>query len=94
VRILGRDFKVIRDTNATEALTAWGFCDRLTDEIVLRKRGSEYTEGQEKSTFLHESIHVIDDLLKLGLNEEQVSLLSVGVLALIVDNKLDFLSCE
>ena len=39
---------------------------------------------------LHELIHVVDFNRGLGLTEEQVTSLSSGIYALIVDNKLDF----
>lgn len=43
---------------------------------------------------MHECIHLLSNSLSLKLEEEQVSLLAVGLCALILDNKLDFLNCE
>lgn len=41
---------------------------------------------QEQDTHLHELFHLIDDLLEIGLSEEQVVKLTTGLLALMKDN--------
>jgi len=46
----------------------------------------------EMDTLLHECIHAIDDCFQLKMSERQVYCLSVGVLALLRDNR-DMLTC-
>ena len=46
----------------------------------------------EMDTLLHECIHAIDDCFQLKMSERQVYCLSVGVLALLRDNR-DMLVC-
>lgn len=62
--------------------------------MTLRPRCESHTEPQQSTTFLHESIHAIDMMLHIGLDEDQTHLLSVGFLAFIRDNKLDFLNLD
>ena len=57
--------------------------------MLKSKKDYENNHYQEVLTFWHECIHGISDSLLLGLTEEQVSLLAVGTLAVIRDNKLD-----
>lgn len=41
---------------------------------------------QERETLLHEAIHAIDHAARIGLTEKQVSRLSMGLLAALLDN--------
>jgi len=41
---------------------------------------------QEQDTVAHELFHLIDDLLEIGLSEEQVVKLTTGILAALKDN--------
>ena len=47
-------------------------------------------EGQpldsEQDTVLHESLHCIDEMLELGMTEEQVTKLALGLTAVMKDN--------
>lgn len=53
-----------------------GWCDRNNSIIVLNKSVSQ---EQQAEKLIHEVIHAIDDELSLGLDEEQVARLAVGL---------------
>lgn len=87
----GRVYTVIRDTHIADKVECWGFLDLLTDELFMKKRSIEnFPMSREKQVFMHELIHIVDDNLKIGLDELQTQRLAVGLITLIVANKLDF----
>jgi len=90
VKAFGRIYKIIRDTDTTNKMECWGYLDAMTDTIVLRKRSCEFTPGHEKQVFFHELMHVVDSNFHIGLTEEQIQTMSVGITTIIEDNKLDF----
>lgn len=46
----------------------------------------QYSIDQQKCTFLHECIHGIDDVVEIGLDEDQVRQLAKGLYQFIKDN--------
>ena len=48
-----------------------------TEQLIVINR--EQGKQQLEETLLHEVLHVIDDELKLGLAEEQITRLAVGI---------------
>lgn len=92
VKAFGRVYKVIRDNETTNKMECWGYLDAMKDVIVLRKRDCEFTPGHEKQVFLHELMHLVDSNFHVGLTEEQVQTMAVGLTTVIEDNKLDFTS--
>jgi len=89
IKAFGRLYSVHRDNNITDKIDCWGYIDHSTDEIVLKKRSLDFTMGHERQTFMHEIIHLVDDNLKVGLDEKQTQLLSAGLTTILADNKLD-----
>lgn len=90
VKAFGRIYKVTRDNETTNKMECWGYLDAMKDVIVLRKRDCEFTPGHEKQVFLHELMHVVDSNFHVGLTEEQIQTMAVGLATVIEDNKLDF----
>lgn len=45
-----------------------------------------HSEDMQKCTLIHESIHGIDDIFDIGLEEEQVVKLGKGIYQFIIDN--------
>lgn len=74
---------------------------KVKNELGSGYEGRTYTHDHEillnveaksiDSTLMHEIIHVIDINRGLKLSEEQVQSLSMGIYAVIVDNKLNFI---
>lgn len=50
------------------------------------KLSNLYSNDQKKCTFIHESIHGIDDIMEIDLDEDQVRKLGKGVYQFIKDN--------
>lgn len=90
MKAFGREYQIIRDNTITDKIECWAFLDLFRDEIVMKKRSTEFCMGHEKQVLLHELIHLVDDNLRIGLSEEQTQMLAVGLVAIMVDNKLDF----
>jgi hypothetical protein len=91
IKAFGREYAVVRDTHFADKVECWGYLDLLTDEILMKKRSTDaFTMTREKQVFMHELIHIIDDNLKLGLDEPQTQRLAVGIVTIIIDNRLDF----
>jgi hypothetical protein len=89
--VFGREYSVVRDSHTADRSECWGFLDLLTDEILLKARSSDaFSMTREKQVFMHELIHIIDDNLRIGLGDDDAQRLAVGLVTLIVDNKLDF----
>ena len=60
-------------------------------EYVIKIKSGQHPLA-EMDTLLHECIHAIDDCFQLKMSERQVYCLSVGVIALLRDNR-DMLAC-
>jgi hypothetical protein len=90
IKAFGREYKIVRENSTTRKLECWGYFDDMEDTIVLRERSVGFTSGHERQVFLHEIIHIIETNLPIGLTEEQVQTIAVGLSTIIDDNKLDF----
>ncbi len=63
----------------------WGRWHTGEQLIVIDSTASE---EREAVTFLHESLHALDDFARLGLTEEQVTLLAPVLLLFLRENNL------
>jgi hypothetical protein len=90
LKAFGRVYQIKRENDITGMMEVWGFVDSCKDYISIKKRDDEFTEGHEKTVFLHEIIHVIDNTFHVGLDESQVQTLAVGLVTIMTDNLLDF----
>jgi len=60
-----------------------GRCYYSKSEIVISEA---YEERKQRNTLWHEIIHAISDTYQIGLTEEQVRMMEVGIVGLIDDN--------
>ena len=90
VKAFGRIYKIVRDNDITNRMECWGYLDAMKDILVLKKRDCEFTPGHEKQVFLHELMHIVDSNFHVGLTEEQIQIMAVGLTTIIEDNNLDF----
>ena len=65
-----------------------GYCIASERKIVLQE---ELSDTRLMETFLHESLHAIDDAYRIGLTETQVNVLGVALIDFIRENKINFL---
>lgn len=74
--------------NENEELLS-GQCNSIIGRIYV---DPGFFPSSQRSTLFHEAIHAVDHVYGVGLTEEQVRLLEVGILSLIDDNPqlLDF----
>ena len=83
LKILGKDWRLVRAPIPTDNLVHYGETDKLAGTITLN---SMATKQQHLDTMLHEAIHVISGELNLGLSERKVSCLSAALCAFVLDN--------
>lgn len=84
VLICGQDFEVVRQKD----LVDMGIC--MVEECTIKLRKGLNKE-KRKEVFLHECLHAIDENTNMELGEDKVNTLGIHILALIKNNKLDFL---
>jgi len=65
---------------------------RVEERVILLQSGLKNTRLCE--TFLHEVMHAIDEENQMELGENRVNLISLCLLQIILDNKLNFLSLD
>lgn len=94
LRFLGRTYAVKHDDAYTEEHNAYGLVNFGMGTIFLKPRKSGVSEVEEADTLMHESFHIINHHYQLNLTEDQIHFLTLGFLAMIRDNKLDFLGDE
>ena len=89
VKISGLNYEVVyKTTEETNGLV--GFADFNKQLIVINK---DHTPQTQKIALLHEILHIVDETYGTGLNEQQVKILTHGLLALFKENEiLDFRS--
>ncbi len=81
VVILGKTFTICEPDPENEDD---GNMDLAAQKITVRKQESmEYNQD----TLLHEITHAIDEMLVLGLSEEQVHRMAAGLLSVLKTNK-------
>lgn len=90
IKAFGRVYKITRDSDIADKLECWGYLDASKDSLLLRKRGADFTSGHEKQVFFHELMHIVDANFHVGLTEEQVQTMAVGLVTIIEGNSLDF----
>ena len=90
LKICGHTYKVeIKKQPLVDSELCFGACYQNEQKIVLQEGMSE---ERLKEVILHESIHGIDEELRLGMSEAVINALGLMLKDLIVNNKLDFLS--
>jgi hypothetical protein len=94
IRIIGRDFAVIRDHENMLHEGCYGTIEYDENIIRLRERKPYFSEHQEAQTLMHELVHAIDFSIGIKLEEDQINRLTVGIMAVIRDNDLDFRKCK
>lgn len=82
-RIAGIDYAVIeKSTDDMNGLV--GSAD-FNHQIISINR--DCTEQTQEIALLHEVLHIVDAAFNVGLSEEQVRVLTHGLLALVKDNQ-------
>ena len=77
ITILGKPYSVrYTDDEQTGGKSIMGAANRMSQTIVLNKGCAT---KQKNETLLHEILHVIDGELILGLSEESVARIAVGL---------------
>lgn len=82
IRILGKDIAV-KYVDTFIGADQIGECDVCGGEIIVT---ATLKEDIKNETILHEVIHCVDEMLSIGLSEEQVNRLSVGLYAVYREN--------
>lgn len=84
VRILYKEYSVEEQENLHNSeADLYGEIRYEPEEIILSKQSSD---EQKKATLIHEIIHGLDDMYRIGLKEKQVEVLGNAVYMLIRDN--------
>jgi len=78
IKIREPDFDLIH-----EGQECYGQIKYQRNEILLN---SLYPEDQQKTTLIHETLHGLDGVYGIGLDEKQVEQLGNALMGLIVDN--------
>jgi hypothetical protein len=73
----------VRDLRNAEGRALYGQCYDSGDEIRLT---SGLKPERQRLVLLHESLHAIDNLYLIGLSEEQIHRLAVGLRSAVDDN--------
>ena len=88
--IAGRDIKILRGTSELYPQLRRpgqkdyaGDCNLSKSEININ---STHSDDEIFSTLWHESIHALDEIFSIGLNEEQVKKLERGIVMILNDN--------
>ena len=80
VRILYKEYKIEQEGNLHDL---YGQIHYLDEKILLN---SDSSEEQKKATLIHELIHGMDEMYKMGLSEEQVEKLGNAFYMMLRDN--------
>lgn len=89
LNICGHDYKIVWKDGLFEGNTeCWGVCDSEKNIIYLRKG---MNNSQQQEILLHECIHAIQAINNQRASEQSVKVLALALLALIKNNKLNFL---
>lgn len=80
LKILGLDVAVTRDVPRHEAVGQ----ARIEDQTIKIAEGPH--DQCDRSTLLHEVLHFVDKMLKLGLDEDATARLEVGLNQVLNDN--------
>ena len=94
VRFVGRVYDVKHDVACAEEHNAYGMVNFHTGLITLTPRKAGVSEMEETDTLMHELLHIINHHYKIELTEDQIHFITLGLLGVIRENKLDFLGDE
>lgn len=84
VRILYKEYKIEQEGNLHDGEDdLYGQIHYLDEKILLN---SDSSEEQKKATLIHELIHGMDEMYKIGLSEEQVEKLGNAFYMMLRDN--------
>ena len=90
IRVLHQTYRVSEVDNLHDgADDLYGQVRYLEERILLNSGASDEAK---KAALMHETIHVIDEMFQIGLEEKQVEQLGVGIYNLIRDNPEMFIS--
>ena len=90
IRVLHQTYRVSEVDNLHDrADDLYGQVQYLEERILLNSGASGESK---KAALMHETIHVIDEMFQIGLEEKQVEQLGVGIYNLIRDNPEMFIS--
>ena len=90
LKICGHTYTVeVKKEPLVDHELVFGACFQKEQKIVLQQGMSQ---ERLKEVILHETIHAIDEELRLDIGEFKVNTLALMIKDLIVSNKLDFLS--
>jgi len=64
----------------------FGYCSIEDQTIYIAKNA---TEDQQKSTLLHELIHLVEQTNQLNMSEHTVLVLEAGLYSIIVGNRIN-----
>ena len=88
LKILSKAWRVVPLRHQKSDKTIYyGKTDHLAGTIAVNKR---VTRQQRLDTMLHETIHVIDGELKIGLTERDVCCLATALAGFVIDNPTVF----
>ena len=88
VKIGAYDYKIKWKKNITHNDNElWGLCDHDSCEISLSKNMGSDRLGE---VFMHECLHVMEEVYGIKLGEKKVNALGMALLAFFKDNKIEF----
>jgi hypothetical protein len=77
INVLGKSYNIEETTKTLSGGDLMGAANRTEQVIVVCKDG--IGPDQYSETLLHEVVHIVDEELKVGLTEEAVCRLAVGL---------------
>lgn len=75
----------VEEKNEKDGYDKQGTNFRWGNKILIQ---SDLAQSKKESNLLHEIIHEIDGQMDVDLSEKQVSILSEGIYAFLIDNDL------
>lgn len=86
VKIGYREFKVVKTNSPIIEDDKVYYGNIYFDTGTINLSTCNYSEDQQKCTFIHECLHGIDEITESGLTEDQVRKMAKGLYAFIKDN--------
>jgi hypothetical protein len=84
--ILSHEFKVTFDNGGVWSSDGMGRASLKSQTIHI---DDTMPDDTKKTTLIHEVLHILSDMNHLGLTEEQVSSLSIGLYSVMKSNGYD-----
>ena len=91
LKICGHEYKIEIDNNLMKHHDNYGISNSVSQVIKI---DTSFSHSQTVDTLIHEIIHIIDNNMKIKLDEDNVCRLANLLSTTIIDNKLDFLDKE